>query len=125
MTGILVVLIVFACVAAALAGASVRILREYERAGVAAIHIEDQVWPKKCGFMAGKRVIPAEEHVENVPVTTCRMVAETATRQVPVTVADQIPVTLNRCVAQVVPRTVAVQQCTMVPVAVPACMTCQ
>ena len=43
-----------------------RTVREYERAGVAAIHIEDQVWPKKCGFMAGKRVIPAEEHVEKV-----------------------------------------------------------
>ena len=26
-----------------------RTVREYERAGVAALHIEDQVWPKKCG----------------------------------------------------------------------------
>ncbi len=43
-----------------------RTVREYERAGAAAIHIEDQVWPKKCGFMEGKRVIPAEEHVEKV-----------------------------------------------------------
>jgi len=31
----------------------------YERAGVAAIHIEDQVWPKKCGHMEGKQVIPS------------------------------------------------------------------
>ncbi|MGH2583504.1 MAG: isocitrate lyase/PEP mutase family protein [Dehalococcoidia bacterium] len=43
-----------------------RTVREYERAGVAAIHIEDQVWPKKCGFMEGKRVIPAEEMAEKV-----------------------------------------------------------
>ncbi|MCO5202397.1 MAG: isocitrate lyase/PEP mutase family protein [Chloroflexi bacterium] len=33
----------------------------YERAGVAALHIEDQEWPKRCGFLEGKRVIPAEE----------------------------------------------------------------
>ncbi|MCL6645875.1 MAG: isocitrate lyase/PEP mutase family protein [Dehalococcoidia bacterium] len=43
-----------------------RTVREYERAGVAAIHIEDQVWPKKCGFMAGKRVIPVEEMVPKI-----------------------------------------------------------
>ncbi|MER3421245.1 MAG: carboxyvinyl-carboxyphosphonate phosphorylmutase [Chloroflexota bacterium] len=43
-----------------------RTVREYERAGVAAIHIEDQVWPKKCGFLEGKRVIPAEEMVAKV-----------------------------------------------------------
>src|SRR5438105_937138 len=28
-----------------------RTIREYERAGVAGLHIEDQVWPKKCGHM--------------------------------------------------------------------------
>jgi 2-methylisocitrate lyase-like PEP mutase family enzyme len=33
----------------------------YERAGVAALHIEDQEWPKRCGFLEGKRVIPVEE----------------------------------------------------------------
>lgn len=33
----------------------------YERAGVAALHIEDQDWPKRCGFLEGKTVIPAEE----------------------------------------------------------------
>lgn len=37
----------------------VRTVQEYERAGVAAIHIEDQVWPKRCGHMAGKAVIEA------------------------------------------------------------------
>ena len=39
----------------------VRTVREYEKAGVAAIHIEDQTWPKRCGHMAGKSVIAAGE----------------------------------------------------------------
>ncbi|MFH1137863.1 MAG: isocitrate lyase/PEP mutase family protein [Pseudomonadota bacterium] len=38
-----------------------RAVREYEKAGVAAIQIEDQVWPKRCGHMAGKNVIEAED----------------------------------------------------------------
>lgn len=38
-----------------------RTVKEYERAGVAAIHIEDQVMPKRCGHFAGKTVIPKEE----------------------------------------------------------------
>ncbi|HEV8553312.1 MAG TPA: isocitrate lyase/PEP mutase family protein [Casimicrobiaceae bacterium] len=38
-----------------------RTVREFERAGVAGIHIEDQVWPKRCGHMVGKRLIPKEE----------------------------------------------------------------
>ena len=37
-----------------------RTVREYEDAGVAAIHIEDQLFPKKCGFFEGKQVIPQE-----------------------------------------------------------------
>src|SRR5438105_10796446 len=43
-----------------------RTVREYERAGVAAIHIEDQVWPKKCGHMEGKQVIPVDEMVQKI-----------------------------------------------------------
>ena len=39
----------------------IRTVGEYERAGVAAIHIEDQVAPKKCGHMEGKQVVPTEE----------------------------------------------------------------
>jgi 2-methylisocitrate lyase-like PEP mutase family enzyme len=39
----------------------VRTVREYEKAGAAAIHIEDQVWPKRCGHMSGKKVIPKED----------------------------------------------------------------
>ncbi len=43
-----------------------RTIREYERAGVAAVHIEDQVWPKKCGHMEGKQVIPIDEMVQKI-----------------------------------------------------------
>ena len=43
-----------------------RTVREYERAGVAGFHIEDQVFPKKCGFMEGKEVIPMAEHVQKI-----------------------------------------------------------
>src|SRR5437763_13097407 len=43
-----------------------RTIREYERAGVAALHIEDQVWPKKCGHMEGKQVIPMDEMVQKI-----------------------------------------------------------
>lgn len=38
----------------------------YQGAGVAALHIEDQDWPKRCGFLEGKRVIPADEMVLKV-----------------------------------------------------------
>ncbi len=43
-----------------------RTVREYERAGAAGLHIEDQQWPKKCGHMEGKRLIPAEEMVGKI-----------------------------------------------------------
>lgn len=39
----------------------VRTVRAYEQAGVAGLHLEDQVMPKKCGHMSGKAVIPAAE----------------------------------------------------------------
>jgi 2-methylisocitrate lyase-like PEP mutase family enzyme len=41
-------------------------VHELERAGVAAIQFEDQVFPKRCGHMEGKKVIPAEEMVVKV-----------------------------------------------------------
>jgi 2-methylisocitrate lyase-like PEP mutase family enzyme len=41
----------------------VRTVHEYEQAGVAAIHIEDQLAPKKCGHMEGKQLVPADEMV--------------------------------------------------------------
>ena len=43
-----------------------RTIRDYEKAGVAAVHIEDQVWPKRCGHLAGKRVIPTAEMVAKI-----------------------------------------------------------
>jgi 2,3-dimethylmalate lyase len=44
----------------------IRTVREYETAGVSAIHLEDQVAPKKCGHIEGKQVIAAGEMVEKV-----------------------------------------------------------
>ena len=38
-----------------------RAVREYEKAGVAAVHIEDQTSPKRCGHIAGKQIVPREE----------------------------------------------------------------
>jgi methylisocitrate lyase len=43
-----------------------RTVQEYEKAGAAAILFEDQVWPKRCGHMAGKEVIPADEHAVKI-----------------------------------------------------------
>lgn len=43
-----------------------RTVREYERAGAAAIQIEDQTFPKRCGHMEGKKVIPRDEMVRKV-----------------------------------------------------------
>ena len=38
-----------------------RTIQGYERAGVAGVHLEDQVIPKRCGHLAGKQVVPVEE----------------------------------------------------------------
>lgn len=38
----------------------------FERAGVAGLMLEDQVWPKRCGHIPGKQVISAEEGVEKI-----------------------------------------------------------
>lgn len=43
-----------------------RTVEEYAQAGVAAIHLEDQVAPKRCGQLAGIRLIPIEEHVRRL-----------------------------------------------------------
>ena len=43
-----------------------RTVRQYERAGVAAIHIEDQESPKRCGHLDDKKVIPTEEMVQKI-----------------------------------------------------------
>jgi 2-methylisocitrate lyase-like PEP mutase family enzyme len=44
----------------------IRTVREYEAAGVAAIHIEDQAMPKKCGHMEGKELIAPGEMAAKV-----------------------------------------------------------
>jgi 2-methylisocitrate lyase-like PEP mutase family enzyme len=44
----------------------VRTVRLLERAGVAGIQIEDQVFPKKCGHFTGKEVIPADEMIQKI-----------------------------------------------------------
>ena len=43
-----------------------RTVQLYERSGVAGLHIEDQEWPKRCGHLAGKAVISAEDMVQKI-----------------------------------------------------------
>jgi 2-methylisocitrate lyase-like PEP mutase family enzyme len=46
-----------------------RTVREYERRGVAGLHIEDQGFPKKCGHLDNKTVVPLDEYVTKVRAT--------------------------------------------------------
>lgn len=43
-----------------------RTVQEYEASGVQAIHLEDQVTPKKCGAMSGIELISIDEHVDKI-----------------------------------------------------------
>jgi len=43
-----------------------RAIRDYERAGVAAIHMEDQGFPKKCGHLDDKEIIPLDEYLAKI-----------------------------------------------------------
>jgi 2-methylisocitrate lyase-like PEP mutase family enzyme len=43
-----------------------RTVRDFQDAGASGVFLEDQVWPKKCGHMAGKRVVGAEEHAAKI-----------------------------------------------------------
>ncbi|MGE8452958.1 MAG: isocitrate lyase/PEP mutase family protein, partial [Pseudomonadales bacterium] len=43
-----------------------RTVMEYERAGVAAIHIEDQAFPKRCGSLPGKTLVSLEEAAQQI-----------------------------------------------------------
>ena len=45
---------------------AVRTVVEYERAGAAALHVEDQVFPKRCGHLDGKQLVPCEEFSEKI-----------------------------------------------------------
>lgn len=44
----------------------IRTTIEYERAGAAAMHLEDQVFPKRCGHLDGKSLIPANDMADKV-----------------------------------------------------------
>ncbi len=44
----------------------IRLVREMERVGANAIHIEDQVLPKKCGHMRGKKLVSEKEFIAKV-----------------------------------------------------------
>ena len=43
-----------------------RTVKSFEKAGVAGIHIEDQEFPKRCGHLPGKKVIPAQDMEEKI-----------------------------------------------------------
>jgi 2-methylisocitrate lyase-like PEP mutase family enzyme len=45
---------------------AMRTVAAYEAAGAAALHLEDQVWPKRCGFLPGKQVVAVSEMVGKV-----------------------------------------------------------
>ena len=47
-----------------------RTIRQYQRAGVAAVHIEDQEFPKRCGHLDNKRVIATEDMVGKIRAAT-------------------------------------------------------
>ena len=44
----------------------IRTVREYERRGVAGLHIEDQGFPKKCGHLEDKTIVPIEDYVAKI-----------------------------------------------------------
>lgn len=46
-----------------------RTVSEFEEAGVAALHIEDQIFPKRCGHYEGQSLIPAEEMAGKIEAT--------------------------------------------------------
>src|SRR5580698_7710420 len=45
---------------------AIRTVREYEKRGVAGIHIEDQGFPKKCGHLENKTIVPLEDYVAKI-----------------------------------------------------------
>jgi len=47
-----------------------RTVKELEEAGAAAVQIEDQVLPKKCGHLAGKHVVPPDEMIKKIIMAT-------------------------------------------------------
>jgi 2-methylisocitrate lyase-like PEP mutase family enzyme len=45
---------------------AIRTVREYEKRGVAGLHIEDQGFPKKCGHLEDKTIVPLEDYVAKI-----------------------------------------------------------
>ena len=48
----------------------IRTVREYVQTGVAGIHIEDPVMPKRCGHVAGKQVVPSRKRLASIALPT-------------------------------------------------------
>jgi 2,3-dimethylmalate lyase len=44
----------------------IRAVRDLQDAGASGVFLEDQVWPKKCGHMRGKQVVPTAEHAAKI-----------------------------------------------------------
>jgi 2-methylisocitrate lyase-like PEP mutase family enzyme len=44
----------------------IRTVREYEKRGVAGMHIEDQGFPKKCGHLENKEIVPLEDYIAKI-----------------------------------------------------------
>ncbi|CAN7735402.1 isocitrate lyase/PEP mutase family protein [Neorhizobium sp. LjRoot104] len=65
-----------------------RTVQEYMQAGVAAIHLEDQQLPKRCGQLAGIRLIPAEENVRRLK---CAIAARDAGKLLIIARTDALP----------------------------------
>ena len=44
----------------------IRTIREYEKAGVSGVHVEDQGFPKKCGHLDNKPIVPLDEYLAKI-----------------------------------------------------------
>ena len=53
----------------------IRTVNEYERAGAAGMHIDDQVFPKRCGHLDGKQLVPADEMCRKIEAAVSHRIA--------------------------------------------------
>ena len=54
---------------------AVHTVQTYERMGASAVFLEDQAWPKRCGHMAGKKVVPAEVMEAKIKATMAERIS--------------------------------------------------
>lgn len=54
---------------------AVRTVHEYNRAGAAGLHLEDQVFPKRCGHLDGKSLVKADHMVEKIAAASRAAIA--------------------------------------------------